>query len=110
MIPQTKDLGPCHRVEEGHPCHAPRKDLRPHSRREESTASLRRETPQKGIHRTIEEPIRRPLLLHQKERRQAETSPRLSTAKRTHHTKPIPPTTHPRTHQPSTKRSTILKV
>ena len=78
-LPGAKDLGPRHRTQKGRPPDATRKDLCPHPRRKEGPQEIRRRTPQKGIHSALEEPLHRPLLLHQKERRQTPTSTRLPT-------------------------------
>ena len=107
-LPRIESMGSRDRAKSRRPSDTTWGDICSHPRRKESTANLHRGTPQKRVHHALEEPLCSPLLLHQKERRETETSTRLSTPKRTHTPEPLPTTPHPRTYQQSAKCSTIL--
>ena len=94
-------MGPCYRTKKGRPQHTPREDILPHPVRTESTAGVHQGTPAERVHPPLEKSIRRPILLHQKERRETPPRPGLPSDKRMDHKKSLSTTPHPGAHQPS---------
>ena len=107
MIPHFPNMGPHHRFERRSPQHDPRKNIHLDQTRTRSAREIDLGTPKKGIHQTIKEPIRRPLLLHKKERQETATSARLPETQPMDHPQPIPHTSHFRTDKLS-KRGIII--
>ena len=103
-------MGPRNRTEKGRTQYPSRENILTHPVRTKSPPGVHQGTPAEGIHPSLEKPIRRPLLLHQKERRETPPCPGLPSNKRVDNKKPIPATPHPRTHQPSQGRHPILQV
>jgi hypothetical protein len=109
-LPRTKNLGSHDRTQERRPSDTTRKNLCPHPRRKEGPQKVHQRTPQEGVHSTLKKPLHHPLLLHQKERWQTSTRPRLPMPQQTHHMQLLPTTTYPRAHSLSPRRCLVLKI
>ena len=68
-IPWTSDLGSCNRIEERRPEYDAWKDILPHSTGAKGIGRLHQGTHEKGIHSTVKESIRVPILFYKEERR-----------------------------------------
>ncbi len=76
--PRPLDLGPRYRTPPRSPPNSSRKATPPNPTRNTRNPQVRRRTSNEGYHPRVMEPLRRQLLLRQKERREASPSPRLS--------------------------------
>src|SRR5882672_10578435 len=72
-LPRTTYLGSRHRPKTWGPHYAPGKNLLAYRSRTGRAEEVRHRTYPKGLHSSIQEPLRRPLLFHQKERRKTST-------------------------------------
>jgi hypothetical protein len=73
-IPTTTRMGPRHRTETRPPRTHARKGVRPNPTGTRSTSNVPPGTPRQRIHHRVQKSIRGPILLRQKERREAPTS------------------------------------
>jgi hypothetical protein len=73
-IPTTTRMGPRHRTKARPPRTHARKSVRPDPTRTRSTRNVPPRTPRQGIHHRVKKPVCGPILLRQKERREAPTS------------------------------------
>src|SRR6266702_3481202 len=64
-------------------------------------------TAREGVHPTIKIPLHLTILLHQEERREAKTGPRLSKTKLPNCQEPVSPTVNPRANRPTSKRDSV---
>src|SRR5712672_2527368 len=97
-LPRTTYLGSRHRPKTWGPYYAPRKNLLPYRSRTGRAEKVRHRTFPKGLHSPVQEPLRRPLLFHQKERWKTPTRPRLPTAKSVDSSEHVPPPIDSSTH------------
>jgi hypothetical protein len=109
-IPTTMRVGPRHRMETGPPRKHAREGICPNSTGTGSTRNIPPRTPRQGIHHQIQESIRSPILLCQKERREAPTGARLLKAQQMDPTKRHTTPTHPQTHCKSPRSQPIHQV
>jgi hypothetical protein len=109
-IPTTTRVGPRHRAKTRPPRKYARKSVCLDPARTRSTHNIPPGTPRQGIHHRIQKPIRSPILLRQKEGREALTSTGLPKAQRMDPPKRHATPTHPRAHRESPRSQPIHQV
>src|SRR5712672_726840 len=100
-------MGPRDQTQTRRTIHSPRKNLRIVTVGTTRTGQIRQRTPGQGIHPSLEEPLRRTILLYQKERRKATPGARLSTPERVDNSQSLPATPHPTINQPRSNEETL---
>src|SRR5712671_499286 len=103
-------MGSCDRTQTRRTIYTPRKDLRVVATGVTRTPEIRQRTPRERLHPPLEKPLRRAILLHQKERRKVTTSTGLPTLKRVDNPQPLPATSHSPINQPSKDEETVHQV
>jgi hypothetical protein len=109
-IPATTRVGPRHRAKARPSRTHARESVRPDPTRTRSTHSVPQRTPRQGIHHRVQKPIRGPILLRQKERREAPTSAGLPETQRMDPPKCHTAPTHPRAHRESQRSQPIHQI
>jgi hypothetical protein len=109
-IPAATRVGPRHRVKTRPPRKHARKSVRLDPARTRSTHNIPPRTPRQGIHHRVQKPICGPILLRQKERREAPTSTGLSKAQQMDPPKCHTTPTHPRAHHESPRSQPIHQI
>jgi hypothetical protein len=109
-IPQETLLGPRNQLKTQCPKLLARKSILFDANRTRSIKRISGKTTGKRIYLTVQKPIRRPLLLHQKEKQRTTTCPGLPKDKRMDSKEPIPPSPHPRTDQSSKRSKSLFKI
>src|SRR5712671_1407279 len=103
-------MGPRDRTQARSPIHPTRKDLRVIATGVTRISQVRQRTSRKRIHPTLEKPLRRPILLYQKERREVTPGTRLPTPERMDDTQPLPTSPHSPINQPRQDEETLHQV
>jgi hypothetical protein len=109
-IPATTRMGSRHRTKTRPPRTHAREGIRPDPTRTGGTRNIPPRTPRQGIHHRVQKPIRGPILLRQKERRETPTSTGLPKAQRMDPPKRHTTPTHPRAHRESQRSQPIHQI
>src|SRR5712672_997388 len=109
-FPRTAHLGSRYRPKTGSSQCTPGKNLFTHGPRTGRTEKIRHRTHPKGLHPSIQEPLCRPLLFHQKERWETPTRSGLPTVEPVDSSEYVSPPVNPSTHQQSSCPSSVHQI